>query len=137
MIAPMAYGTERYNLVVNAFRSHSHAQWSIIPRYTIDATTENRDLRIKFMIGDELTFKKKIQQREKSNQRKNDIRQVVEMYNTILVDIIQSFTASRNIDELIGNLHGLRTHYTDTLNKVQNCYKCAVPDLLTNFNFRV
>ena len=131
------YGTANYTLISNAYRSHGHAQYVIVPRYTVDARTENRDLRIKFMIGDisEDIFKKKIQQREKSNNRKNDIRQVVEMYMTVLIDIIQSFGVSHDVQVMVDNLQGLRVHYNSTLEKVQSCYKCSVPILLPAFNF--
>lgn len=128
------------SLITNAYRSHGHAQYAILPRYAeADRRTENRDLRIQFMIGDinEDTFKKKIQQREKANERKRDIRQVVDMYMTVLVDLFQSFTVNRDANELIKALFGLRDHYNTTLEKVHFTYKCAVPTLYDNFNFRI
>jgi len=126
--------------VINAYRSHPHAMYSLIPRYTEqDRQTENRDLRIKFMIGDitDDEFKKKIQQHEKANQRKRAIRQVIEMYTTVITDLFQAFQENRDILVLHESLCGLRDHYTATLKKVQFAYKCAVPDLGSNFNFRV
>jgi len=89
------------------------------------------------MIGDldEDTFKRKIQQREKSNNRKNDIRQVVEMYNTVLVDIIQNFVENRNVKGMVDNLSGLRDHYNGALEKIQFCYKCSVPIITPQFSF--
>jgi len=134
------HGINIYNDIVNAYRSHGHAQYAVMPRYQeANLLTENRDLRIKYMIGDiqEDEFKKKIQQREKANQRKRDIRQVVEMYVTILTDIFQSFSVSREVRNLHMNLEGLRDHYNNTINKVQFVYKCAVPSVSSNFNFRV
>lgn len=128
------------SLITNAYRSHGHAQYAILPRYAeADRRTENRDLRIQFMLGDinEDTFKKKIQQREKANERKRDIRQVVDMYMTVLVDLFQSFTVNRDANELIKALFGLRDHYNTTLEKVHFTYKCAVPTLYDNFNFRI
>ena len=126
--------------IVNAYRSHPHAMFTLLPRYTeADRQTENRDLRIKFMIGDisEDQFKKKIQQREKANQRKRAIRQVIEMYTTVITDLFQAFLDHRNPDELQANLVGLRDHYNSTLQRVHFTYKCAVPNLYSNFNFRV
>jgi hypothetical protein len=114
--------------------------YSLIPRYTEqDRRTENRDLRIKFMIGDitDDEFKKKIQQREKANQRKRAIRQVIEMYTTVITDLFQAFQENHDISNLHESLCGLRDHYTVTLHKVKVAYKCAVPDLGSNFNFRV
>jgi ribosomal protein S27AE len=126
--------------IVNAYRSHPHAMFALIPRYTEpDRQTENRDLRIKFMIGDitEDQFKKKIQQREKANQRKRAIQQVLEMYTTVVTDLFQAFLATKDVGVLHTSLCGLRDHYNATLQRVQFTYKCAVPNLLANFNFRV
>ena len=134
------HGLNVINDIVNAYRSHAHAQYAVMPRYQeANIVTENRDLRIKYMIGDiqDDEFKKKIQQREKANQRKRDIRQVVEMYMTILTDLFQTFTSTRNVHYLHMNLEGLRDHYNTTINKVQFVYKCAVPSIAQNFNFRV
>jgi hypothetical protein len=114
--------------------------FALIPRYTEqDRQTENRDLRIKFMIGDipEDQFKKKIQQREKANQRKRAIRQVLEMYTTVVTDLFQAFLVTKDIGVLHTSLCGLRDHYNATLQRVHFTYKCAVPNLLANFNFRV
>jgi hypothetical protein len=138
--APARIGINVYNDIVNAYRSHGHAQYSVIPRYQeANVLNENRDLRIKYMIGDiqDDEFKKKIQQREKANQRKRDIRQVVEMYMTILTDLFQSFIVTCDAQNLHMNLEGLRDHYNTTINKVQFVYKCAVPSVYYNFNFRV
>jgi hypothetical protein len=89
------------------------------------------------MIGDidEEVFKKKVQQREKANNRKADIRQVIDMYMTILIDIIQSFVGSRDVSIMLANLIGLREHYNDTLAKIQFCYKCSVPVIDPQFIF--
>jgi len=91
------------------------------------------------MIGDltEDEFKKKIQQREKANQRKRAILQVLEMYTTIMTDLFQTFQQTKDVTVLYESLCGLRDHYNTTLGRVQFTYKCAVPNLLTNFNFRV
>jgi len=127
-------------LITNAYRSHGHGQYVILPRYeAVDRHNENRDLRIQFMIGDtnENDFKKKIQQREKANERKRDIRQVVEMYLTVLVDLFQTFNLNHNREELFTSLTNLRDHYNTTLEKVQTTYKCAIPTLLDTFNFRI
>jgi hypothetical protein len=126
--------------IVNAYRSHPHAIYALIPRYTErDRRFENRDLRINFMIGDltDNEFKKKIQQREKANQRKRAILQVLEMYTTVITDLFQAFRQNRDMDVLHESLCGLRDHYNTTLQKVQFTYKCAVPNLLLDFNFRV
>ena len=133
------HGSALQVIVTNAYRSHGHGQYIVLPRYVEeDRRNENRDLRIKLMIGDidEDEFKKKIQQREKAKLRKQDIRQVLQMYLTVLIDLFQSFQTNRNTDELFESLNGLRNHYNTTLKKIQVVYKCAIPELLDTFNFR-
>lgn len=127
-----------WNIVAGAHRSWAHCQWVLVPRYTANVNHDNRDLRIKFMIGDfgEDEFKKKIQQREKARLRKTDIRQVIEMYMAVLVDLFQAFVRDRDIDALVDSLGELRTHVNTTMTTVSRRYtKCAVPRISENFDF--
>ena len=123
--------------VANTHRSYGHCQWALIPRYATNAN-DNRDLRIKFMIGDidEDEFKRKIQQREKARQRKTDIRQVIEMYCAVLVDLFQKYVGDQDTDDLVTALDNLRVHVNSTLASVSKRYSnCAVPKLNENFDF--
>ena len=125
--------------VAAAHRAHGHVQWVLIPRYTVEGVQENRDLRIKYMIGDisEDDFKKKIQQREKARQRKTDIRQVLEMLNGVLIDLFRDFVNTGNVPDLELALINLKNYFNNTMTVVSKRYtKCAVPILLDNFNFR-
>ena len=126
-----------WQIVMNAHRTHGHCQWALLPRY---ATTiqDNRDLRIKFMISDfgEDEFKKKIQQREKARQRKTDIRQVIEMYMAVLVDLFQTFTQNRDAESLVGSLYELRAHVNVTMMAVSKRYtNCSTPRITENYDF--
>jgi hypothetical protein len=111
-------------------------QW-IAQRYEVNQQNDNRDLRIKLMIGDipEDEFKRKIQQREKARQRKTDIHQVIDMLRAVLMDLFQDFAQTKNTDTLYLSLRELQTHYNDTLDKVSKRYSnCAVPRLMGNFS---
>lgn len=122
--------------VANAHRSYAHCEWVLIPRYTTNVN-DNRDLRIKLMIGDidENEFKRKIQQREKARQRKTDIRQVIEMYNAVLVDLFQKFIEDQDVDDLVTALDNLRVHVNSTIAVVSKRYSnCAVPRINENFD---
>ena len=126
-----------YGKISRAYRSHLHCQYAMIPRYTVNAENDNRDLRIKLMIGDipEDLFKKKIQQREKARQRKTDIRQVLEMYMAVLNDLFQGFVSTENITELTVSLDALRNHVTSTFKAVSARYThCAVPVISEMFD---
>lgn len=121
-----------YTRFANAHRTYAHCQWVVIPRYAI-GNQDNRDLRIKFMIGDinEDDFKKKIQQREKARQRKTEFRQVLEMYTTVLNDLFQGFVNDKNCSDFAESLGELRRHFNTTIGAVSDRYsKCAIPFFL-------
>ena len=124
--------------IAAAHRTYAHCRWAMMPRYTT-GDHDNRDLRIKFMIGDinEDEFKKKIQQREKARHRKGEIHQVLEMYTTVLNDLFQGFVSNGKCSELVESLVELRHHFNATMMAVSNRYsKCATPDLSENFDLR-
>jgi hypothetical protein len=126
-----------WTIIAGAHRSWAHCQWALIPRYTVNNNQDNRDLRIKYMIGDflEEEFKKKIQQREKARQRRNDIRQVLEMYMAVLSDLFQAFVQDRGVDILVGALVELRRHVNTTMDSVSKRYtNCAVPRISENYD---
>lgn len=123
-------------IVATAYRMHPHIQYTLIPRYTADMANDNRDLRIKFMLGDfgEDEFKRKIQQREKARMRKTDIRLVLEMYQAVLTDLFQNFVHDRNIESLVDALWELRLHVNTTMGVVSKRWNsCAVPKISENF----
>jgi hypothetical protein len=125
----------RFQTIANAHMAYGHMGW-VIERYRVNMNADNRDLRIKLMIGDfgEDEFKRKIQQREKARQRKTDIFHVIEMLRTVLTDLFQEFGQKKSIDILDTSLKELKNHYNDTLDKVSFRYgKCAVPKLRDNF----
>ena len=127
-----------WNIITCAHRSRAHCQWVLIPRYEVNLNEDNRDLRIKFMIGDfnEDEFKKKIQQREKARQRKTDIQQVVIMYVDVLNDLFQTLVQTRDVDELGNSLEELKTHVNITLAAVSKRYtNCSVPRITENYGF--
>lgn len=131
------HNTPLVTFLANVHRIEGHVRWIVIPRYTVNLHHENRDLRIKFMMDemDEEEFKRKIQQREKARARKNDIRQVLEMLVTVLVDLFQEFDRSGDIHVLETSLHELKEHVNTTLKKVSNRWsKCTVPFFNSNFD---
>ena len=127
-----------YNMVASAHRSIGHTNHVMIPRYTADVQANNRDLRIKYMIGDlpDEEFKKKIQQRDKARQRKADIRQVCEMVAAVLTDLFQAFDRTGDLQTFIDSVNEFRLHVNLTLSKVSSRWNnCATPTFNTNFEF--
>lgn len=139
VVAPHLKRDEFWNKIAGAHRSWGHCRWVVAQRYATDNNADNRDLRILFMIGDidEEQFKKKIQQREKARQRKTDIRQILQMYSDVLIDLFRDFVAEPNVKTLATSLDELRNHVNSTLRAVSRRYSnCAVPVLNENLEFR-
>ena len=127
-----------YNLIGAAHRSIGHTQHVLIPRYTTNLQADNRDLRIKYMIGDlpDDEFKKKIQQRDKARQRKADIRQVCEMVAAVLTDLFQALDRTGDLQTFIDSVNEFKDHVNLTLKKVSARWtNCATPIFTTNFEF--
>lgn len=136
VVAQSLANNDEGRAIASAHRSYAHCQWVVLPRYTTNPRADNRDLRIKLMIGDivEDEFKKKIQQREKARQRKTDIHQVLEMYQAVLNDLFQGFVSNKNTTELVTALNELRTHVNHTLKQVSRRYtNCAIPTISEGF----
>jgi hypothetical protein len=127
-----------YNMFAAAHRAVTHTQHVLIPRYTVNMQADNRDLRIKFMIGDlaDDDFKRKIQQRDKARQRKADIRQVCEMVMAVLTDLFQELDRSGNLQMFVDSVNGFREHVNVTLRKVSSRWSnCVTPNFTANFEF--
>ena len=125
------------NTIRNAYRSFGHAYHHLIPRYRVNEQEENRDLRIKLMIGDmnEEEFKRRIQQREKARQRKTDIRQVLEMYTAVVNDLFQMYIQDSQLVVLENSMKELWLH-TTTMGAVSRRWSnCAVPRLTDYYDF--
>jgi len=134
----VARNSHVWTIISAAHRSRAHCQWALIPRYEVNLNEDNRDLRIKFMIGDfsEDEFKKKVQQREKARQRKTDIRQVITMYVEVLNDLFQSLVQTKDVGACAVSLQELKTHVNTTLEAVSKRYtKCSVPRITENYDF--
>ena len=124
--------------VAGAHRAIAHTQHVLIPRYTTNIQTDNRDLRIKYMLKDinDDEFKKKIQQREKARLRKADIRQVCEMVVAVLTDLFQVLERTKDLNEFVHALMDFRVHVNTTLRSVSHRWsKCTVPNFNPNFDF--
>jgi len=109
-------------------RMHGHIQHVVLHRYDPARVADNRDLRIKYMMNEipEAEFKKKIQQREKQTDKKREIREVLELYQTVTMDLMQK-VAQDPQKNFVAEFHGIKEHVQDLLGKLATQWKCAVP----------
>lgn len=124
-------------ILTTIHRMNAHVQYFIMNRFSTNAIEDNRDIRINFMIGDftEEVFKKKLQQREKARQKKTDIRQVLEMYQTVTIDLMQSFVSHGVLETTLTEFQRLRDHVNTEFRAISKRYtNCVVPVIRDDFN---
>jgi hypothetical protein len=112
-------------------RNIGHVQYVSTHKYRAANYLDNRDLRIKFMMN-ELTeddFKRKIQQREKAENRKRAIREILVTYATVATDIFQKYTSGQFTEakEFNTEMYNLRDYTKGLLTDIQNTWKCVIP----------
>lgn len=116
---------------MNVIRLHWHIFNVVIPQHTRQFAN-NQDLRIKFMMHDidENVFKKKIQQREKSNQKHTEITNVLNTYQLISSEIMQRMLACKNEQDSINislEFDELRSFINGLMKNISRRYICVVP----------
>ena len=125
--------------IANVHRSINHIE-RIELRYYYDITEEdNKDLRISYMLSElsENEYKKKIQRREKSREKKRDIHNILRMFIDTCGDLLRQFVLEKekreNIHKVIENL----VSYTgEQLMLVSRRYNCVVPYFTYDWQFR-
>lgn len=123
-------------IIATIHRIHNHIQFVTLQRYATNALEDNRDIRIRFMIRDftEEVFKAKLQQREKARQKKVEIRQVLDMYQAVTTDLLQTLVQSKDVPAALTAFSQLRDHVNAEFAKISKRYtNCAVPYIQENF----
>ena len=122
----------------NIHRVHTHIQWVVQGRYiAADRAAGNRDLRVKFMLKDftEDIFKKKLQQREKASEKKEAIRQVLDMYQAVTIDLFRTLQEDGKCQEALRSFTNLRDHANECFSKISKRFtNCATPNISENFD---
>lgn len=82
--------------LTGAYRLAAHTQGDLLPRYRVDAVADNRDLRVRYLLGEiaEGKFKLLIQRREKARQRRGEVGQVLAMHVHMSAFILQRAMAA-------------------------------------------
>jgi hypothetical protein len=126
------YTPSEIDLLTVMHRMHGHNELVVIPRFA-ETIEENRDLRIKYMIGDfdDDNFKKRLQQREKARQKKRDIRAVIEMYQAVVLDIFQKISNDTRTN-YISELYAIRHHANEMFEVISKNWGCTCHMIATN-----
>ena len=82
----------------------------------------------------EEVFKKKLQQREKKREKNEAIRQVLDMYQTVTIDLFRALLVDRNCDATLQAFTNLKDHSNECFKKISKRFtKCATPTIGEDF----
>jgi hypothetical protein len=115
--------------IVNAIsRLRAHIRHVHLPTYVVNNVDDNRDLRIKYLMKelDEKSFMRRLQQKEKRQKKNLAITSVLELINTVIVDIITRFMQDENRD-VLKEFDSLVPIVNDELNNIAKLYSCLAP----------
>ena len=118
-------------IYLRIIRMHHHIQ-EVMMHTWIPRWTDNQDLRVSFMLKDitEDIFKKKIQQREKENQKRTEIGHIMKTYQVITSEIMQRLVSSSSLEEFeeISKEFDIIREYINTISgKISKRYGCVSP----------
>ena len=129
------YSKEEIAALDVVHRLHGHNEFVILPRFA-ENIDDNRDLRIRYMIGDfdDENFKRRLQQREKAREKKRDIRSIIEMYQTVVLDIFQKISNDQQTN-YIPELNAIRNHVNDMFEITSRTWGCTRHMIYANWHF--
>lgn len=124
----ITYTLQQRSGLLTIHRMHGHIQHVVMHRYRADGVADNRELRIKYMMDviSEAEFKKKLQQKEKSENKKREIRDVLDLYQTVTLDIMQKVAQDPD-KNFMDEFHGIKEHAESLLEAVALRWNCVVP----------
>jgi len=124
----VTYSLKDRSDIMQIHRMHGHIMHVVMNRYRTNNVADNRDLRILYMMNEmtEDNFKKKIQQREKAGEKKREILEVLDLYQTVVTDLMQKVANDPN-HNYTNEFVAIREHVAGLLSKVANHWNCSVP----------
>jgi hypothetical protein len=124
----ITYNLQQRSGLLTIHRMHGHIQHVVMHRYRADGVADNRELRIKYMMDviTEAEFKKKLQQKEKAENKKREIRDVLDLYQTVTLDIMQKVAQDPD-KNFMDEFHGIKEHAESLLEAVALRWNCVVP----------
>lgn len=124
----------------NIHRMYYHIQDIVMRKYIVNNVRDNRNLRAAYLLNElkEADFKAKLQQNEKANDKNNDIRMLLEMYQHTTVDIVRKMYESKTKDEFDKNaaeLAFLMNYFNNESEKIKKRYNNVAPYIYKNWSY--
>lgn len=126
---------QRFKYTHNAHRLARHIKHVVLPMYQTDDLTDNRDLRIKYLIKDinEDEWISLLKKRQKKIEKNKDIYQVLEMFVSTLEDIFMNFVINNKAIILELACGDLLRYTNNNLEKIAYKYNNSVPIIFDNW----
>ena len=123
------------NDYIHLYRNLLHLQDVVILRYQVsqeDIFTRNFNLRIRYIKSEinKETWKKKLQQNEKSTLKKNEIYMALDMLCNTGTDIFRQIVRNTdpfNLVTILAQFKTLKTYYNAQVKGISSQYGCVVP----------
>jgi Hom_end-associated Hint len=116
-----------FTRIFNLLRCLSHMRdYDVIRNQNNDVVTQNRDLRIKYLLKelDEAVWKKELQQREKKRDFKLAKSQVCEMIIQVAGEFLHQLARSKlhnnKVNEIVNDLEKIVKYYNESMQKVHD-----------------
>lgn len=123
-----------WSTILTISREITHIQHVELPRIRPNIIRDNIDLRIRYLRNQitEEQFKSALQKREKSNEKKRELSNILGMYATSATEIIYRLFENLNLKEnfehkiYIKELKNLMKYANECLENVSKVYNCKV-----------
>lgn len=120
------------NAIMSAFRNFVHIERVEFRNYRTDRVAGNRDLRIKYL-NNEITeeqFKRTLQMREKTTEKKREILQVLNTCVVVGSEILRKLLDEKDTEKAMLEIEELRDFTNESMTKISKMYNCVVPVFL-------
>jgi hypothetical protein len=113
-----------------------HIQHTIIPSYRINIH-ENSDIRVLYLMNEqtELQFQRNLQRREKAMNKKNEFRQIIDMYITVTRDLVNSIMEVNDVEGLLNIVRQMEqviNYFHESIDRASKIYNCTYSYRITH-----
>lgn len=120
------------DLLIETFRHIRHITHMSRPYYVARLMEGNQDLRVRYMLKDldELKFKRLLQQREKSNNKNQEILQVIDMVLNISTGLFHDLLQTEDVVHIENKRREfwqLLEYGEECMQQISKRYNCQVP----------
>ena len=111
---------------------YNHIRLVELPKYNVNRITTNLDLRLKYMLSeiDEAHFKQQLIFRDKRDSKKREMRDVMNMYQTVTLDILNKIPPCKTeyeVVQIVEEQSKLLLYFNKCMGTISKRYSCVAP----------